>query len=190
MASAIIDNLLERWSRGDRAAFEELVPLIYDELKQIAQRLLASERHAPTMSRTVLVHEAYMRLLEQNRMEWSGRAHFFGAAAQVMRRVLVEHARKRLAEKRGSGVANQPLDALLAVSAEPDLDALELHDALNALAEVDRESAQIVELRCFGGFSIEETADILQTSPSSVSRMWSFARAWLFRRLNGQDSQR
>jgi RNA polymerase sigma factor (TIGR02999 family) len=117
-------------------------------------------------------------------MQWSGRAHFFGAAAQVMRRILVEHARHRLSLKRGAGAMHEPLDKVVAVALEPDLDVIALNDALAELAEADPESARVVELRCFGGLSIEETAEVMNTSASTVTRIWSFARAWLYRRLN------
>src|SRR5689334_24844388 len=117
-------------------------------------------------------------------MAWSGRAHFFGAAAQTMRRILVEHARQRLSRKRGAGAAHEELDKAVAVALEPDLDVIALHEALEELAAEDPESARVIELRCFGGLSIEEAAEILETSPSSITRIWSFARAWLYRRLN------
>jgi len=178
-----ITELLNRWSAGDGAAFQDLAPLVYAELKSLAQRSLVNERHAPTLNCTALVHEAYLRLVDQTRMQWSGRGHFFGAAAQVMRRILVDHARQRLAVKRGSGVENEELEKAVAVALEPDLDVIALHEALEELAADDPESARVVELRCFGGLSIEETAEVLETSASSVTRMWSFARAWLYRRL-------
>lgn len=179
-----ITALLNRWSSGDAQAFDQLMPLVYDELKRSARRALLNEQHARTLDTTALVHEAYLRLVDQTRMQWQGRAHFFGAAALAMRRVLVEHARRRLAEKRGKGIENEPLDRAVSVALEPDLDVIQLNDALVELAESDPESARVVELRYFGGLSIEETAEALGTSPSSVTRLWSFARAWLYRRLN------
>jgi RNA polymerase sigma factor (TIGR02999 family) len=179
-----ITDLLNRWSAGDGKAFDDLAPLIYSELKSLAQRALVNERYAPTLNCTALVHEAYLRLVDQTRMKWSGRAHFFGAAAQTMRRILVEHARQRLARKRGAGATHEELNNAIAVSLEPDLDIIALHEALKELTAEDPESARVVELRCFGGLSIEETAEILETSPSSITRIWSFARAWLYRRLN------
>ncbi len=182
-----ITDLLIRWGAGDRQAFEELIPLVYSDLKRVAQRTLQNEHHAPTLDCTALVHEAYLRLVDQNRMQWSGRAHFFGAAAQVMRRVLVEHARHRLAQKRGAGALHEPLDKTIAVALEPDLDVIALDQALEALVTADPDSARVVELRCFGGLSIEETADVMNTSASSVTRTWSFARAWLYRRLHGSQ---
>jgi RNA polymerase sigma factor (TIGR02999 family) len=180
---ADITDLLKRWSTGDQQAFDEMLPLVYGDLKQLAEHSLRQESRSPTLNCTALVHEAYLRLVNQHRMEWSGRKHFFGAAANVMRRVLVDHARQRLAEKRGAGAAHEPLDQTISVAQEPDLDAVALHEALNQLASEDPESARVVELRCFGGLSIEETAEVLETSPASVTRIWAFARAWLYRRL-------
>ena len=179
-----ITDLLNRWSTGDRKAFDDLAPLVYQELKSLAQRALLNERYALTLNCTALVHEAYIRLVDQSRMAWSGRAHFFGAAAQTMRRILVEHARQRLSRKRGAGAAHEELDKAVAVALEPDIDVIALHEALEELAAEDPESARVIELRCFGGLSIEEAAEVLETSPSSVTRTWSFARAWLYRRLN------
>jgi len=181
---ADITDLLNRWSAGDRQAFEEMVPLVYRDLKRVAQRSLQNEMHAQTLDCTVLVHEAYLRLVDQRRIQWSGRAHFFGAAAQVMRRILVEHARQRLAQKRGAGAHHEPLDRAVAVALEPDVNVITLNEALDALAEADPEGARVVELRCFGGLSVEETAEVMDTSASSVTRTWNFARAWLYRRLN------
>lgn len=178
-----ITELLKRWSTGDPTAFDDLAPLVYSELKSLAQSALRNERHAPTLNCTALVHEAYLRLVDQTRMEWNGRSHFFGAAAQIMRRVLVDHARQRLAGKRGAGAEHEELDKAVAVALEPDLDVIALHEALEEMTAEDPESARVVELRCFGGMTIEETAEILGTSPSSVTRTWTFARAWLYRRL-------
>lgn len=180
---ADITDLLNRWSTGDSRAFEELVPVVYGELKGVAQRALRNERHVMTLDCTALVHEAYLRLVDQNRMQWNGRAHFFGAAAQVMRRVLVEQARKRLANKRGSGAVHESLDAAVYVALEPDLNVLALHEALEELAQGDPESARVVELRYFGGLSNEETAEVMEVSLSTVARIWTFARAWLYRKI-------
>lgn len=184
MADSEITDLLHRWTRGDAQAFDDLVPLVYADLKQHARRFLMQERHAATLDCTSLVHEAYLRLVDQNRIQWNGRGHFFGAAAVAMRRVLVEHARQRLAAKRGSGAVREPLEEDMAVASERDLDVLALDGALQELAEVDPERARVVELRYFGGLSIEETAVVTGTSPSSVTRDWAFARAWLNRRLS------
>jgi RNA polymerase sigma-70 factor (ECF subfamily) len=179
-----ITELLNRWSSGDAQAFGELVPLIYDDLKRSARRALLNEHHGRTLDTTALVHEAYLRLVGPTRMQWQGRAHFFGAAAVAMRRILVERARHRLAGKRGMGVEHEPLDRVVSVALEPDLDVIQLNDALEELESSDPESARVVELRYFGGLSIEETAEAMDTSPSTVTRLWSFARAWLYRRLN------
>ena len=179
-----ITELLNRWSAGDTLAFDELMPVVYNDLKRSAHRALLNEHHVRTLDTTALVHEAYLRLVDQTRMQWQGRGHFFGAAAVAMRRILVEHARHRLAEKRGKGVEHEPLDRVASVALEPDLDVIQLNDALEDLASSDPESARVVELRYFGGLSVEETAEAMDTSPSTVTRLWSFARAWLYRRLN------
>lgn len=178
-----ITGLLNRWSAGDGQAFEDLIAIVYDELRRMARRSLRNENHAATLNCTALVHEAYLRLVDQTRIQWSGRAHFFGAAAQVMRRILVEHARQRLAQKRGTGAVHEPLDNALTISLAPDLDVIALNEALSELAADDEESAKVIELRCFAGLSIEETADVLGVSDSSVKRAWRYGRAWLYRRL-------
>jgi len=180
-----LTELLNRWSAGDSEAFEQLIPLVYGSLKQVASRVLINEHRAQTLNTTALVHEAYLRLRSQSRMQWDGRAHFFGAAAQMMRRILVEHARRRLAHKRGAGTPRMQMDNLVAVAMQPDLDVLALDGALEELARTDPESARVVELRCFSGLSIPETAEVMGISPSSVSRLWVFARAWLYRRITG-----
>lgn len=182
-----ITDLLNRWSEGDSQAFDEIVPIVYRDLKRIAQQTLQNEQHAVTLNCTALVHEVYLRLVDQTRMHWSCRAHFFGAVAQVMRRILVEHARHRLAQKRGAGAPHESLDNAVAVALAPDLEVTALSDALDELTAADPESARVVELRCFGGLSIEETAEVMNTSASSVTRLWSFARAWLYRRVHGTD---
>jgi RNA polymerase sigma factor (TIGR02999 family) len=183
-----ITSLLDRWSSGDVTAFDEIVPLVYDELRRLAFHLLSKERPGHTLQCTALVHEAYLRLVKHSRMRWNGRAHFFGAAAHSMRRVLVEHARQRLTVKRGGGAQREPIDCALTVALEPDMDVIALDDAITDLASVDRDRARVVEMRYFGGLTIEEIAEVLGVSPSSVSRDWTFARAWLFRRLNGGAS--
>ena len=183
--SADITLLLNQWAAGDAQAFERLIAVVYGELKRIARRNLQNEAHAHTLSCTALVHEAYLRLVDQTRIQWSGRAHFFGAAAQVMRRILVEHARHRLAQKRGSGAVHESLDQVLAISLSPDLDVIALNDALTELAAEDPECAKVIELRCFAGLSLAQTAEILDISESSVKRTWRYGRAWLYRRIKG-----
>ena len=180
-----VTELLHRWSAGDKEAFQQAIPLVYDSLKQVASRVLINENRAQTLNTTALVHEAYLRLQNQSRTQWEGRAHFVGAAAQLMRRILVEHARRRLAHKRGGGAPHEQVDNLVAVAMQPDVDVLALDSALEELARTDPESARVVELRCFSGLSIPETAEVMEISPSSVSRLWEFARAWLYRRITG-----
>jgi RNA polymerase sigma factor (TIGR02999 family) len=180
-----LTELLDRWSAGDSEAFQQVIPLVYESLKQVASRTLINEKRAQTLNTTALVHEAYLRLRSQSRTQWDGRAHFFGAAAQLMRRILVEHARRRLAHKRGAGAPHEQVDNLIAVAMQPDLDVLALDSALEELARADPESARVVELRCFSGLSIPETAEVMEISPSSVSRLWAFGRAWLYRRISG-----
>lgn len=180
-----ITELLNRWKEGDQVAFEQLVDLVYDEMRGVARRLLASERNGHTLQCTALVHEAYLRLVDQTRIQWQGRAHFFSAAANAMRRVLVDHARKRLAAKRGNGATHTDLaDAYLTIAFEPDLDVVALDEALTEFSLLDPARARLVELRYFAGLSIEETAALLQVSPSAVNRDWAVARVWLYRRLS------
>jgi RNA polymerase sigma factor (TIGR02999 family) len=179
-----LTQLLERWAAGDRKAFEELVPAVYAELRRLAKLLLLNERRGHTLGCTALVNEAYLRLVDQTRTDWNGRAHFFGAAATAMRRVLVDHARARRAVKRGDGAIAVELDQVV-LSVEPGIDVVALDCALEELASFDPEGARLIELRFFGGMSVEETAELMGTSPATVKRNWSAARAWLYRRLKG-----
>jgi RNA polymerase sigma factor (TIGR02999 family) len=181
---ADVTDLLRRWSEGDRAALESLLPLVYSELNQIAGRLLRSERPNHTLETRALVHEAYLRLVDQSRVQWNGRTHFYGAAANIMRRVLVDQARRRLSEKRGGGAPHETLDPVLAVASEPDMNILALDEALTAFAEIDPHRAKVVELRYFAGMSLDETSEALGISPQAVSRDWAVARAWLARHLS------
>jgi RNA polymerase sigma factor (TIGR02999 family) len=178
-----VTALLAGWSRGDRGAFAELVPLVYEELRAIAARQLVRERVGHTLQPTALVHEAYLRLVDQRRVDWRNRAHFFGVAAQIMRRILVDHARRHAAEKRGDGVQSIPIDDVLQVAAPGDVPILALDHALERLENVDVDLARIVELRAFGGLTIEEAAHVLNVSPSTAKREWRTARAWLYREL-------
>lgn len=180
-----ITQALQRWSSGNPEAFPHLVDLVYEEMKVIARGLLTREREGHTLQSTALVHETYLKLLANNQMQWSGRAHFFGAAARAMRRILVDHARQRSAGKRGAGAPHEPLEPELAIACEPDLNVIALDQALDELTALDPARAKVVELRYFAGLTIEETASILGISDSAVNRDWAFARAWLFRKLQG-----
>ena len=184
-----VTDLLRRWHEGDREALERLMPLVYQELHRIASRYLRHERPGHTLQSTALVHEAYVKLVDQRRVDWQNRAQFFGIAAQAMRRILVDHARARGREKRGAGAPLVALDAVQPAAAEADVhpaDAIALDRALEKLETFDPGQARIVELRFFGGLTVEETADILGSSPSTVKREWTLARAWLFRELEGR----
>lgn len=183
---ADITELLNRWHGGDRGAFDELVPHVYAEMRVIAARLLRNERREHVLETGALVHEAYLRLVDQTRVNWNGRAHFFGAAANAMRRILVDQARRRLAGKRGGGAHHESLERALQIAVEPDADVLALNEALDGLADVDADLARLVELRYFAGLTLDETADVLGTSPQTVSRDWTLARAWLSRQLRVQ----
>jgi RNA polymerase sigma factor (TIGR02999 family) len=178
-----LTQLLQRWSAGDSRALDELTPLVYAEVRKLARRYLQRERPNHTLQATALVNEAYIRLIDQRSVQWKNRAHFYGIAAQVMRRVLVDHARMRKADKRGSGETPLVLDEALDVSADRGLDLVHLDDALKALAALDPRQAKIVELRFFGELSIEETAEVVRLSPATVKREWAAARIWLRREL-------
>jgi RNA polymerase sigma factor (TIGR02999 family) len=186
---ADITELLVRWRDGDRAAFDELVPSVYGEMRAIAAHLLRAERPGHLLDTGALVHEAYLRLVDQRRIQWNGRAHFFGAAARAMRRILVDQARRRIAGKRGAGAVHEDLDLALQIAIEPDLDVLALNEALDGLALMDPDLARLVELRYFAGLTLDETAEAMDMSPQGVSRDWAVARAWLSRRLGQQDGE-
>jgi len=183
-----ITQLLLAWRGGDQSVADRLLRVIYAELHRQAGRAMRREGTAHTLQATALVNEAYLRLIDQRRVEWRNRAHFFGVAAQLMRRILVDHARARLAAKRGSGVSMLSLGDVGAREEqriETDVDVLALHDALEKLATLDPDQARLVELRYFSGLSIEETAEALGISPATVKREWAIARAWLKRELEG-----
>jgi RNA polymerase sigma factor (TIGR02999 family) len=182
-SSSKITRLLDGWSRGDRAALDQLVPLVYDELHRLAGRQLRQERPNHTLQPTALVHEAYVKLIDQRRVHWKNRAHFFGVAARLMRRVLVDHARSRLAAKRGGGEPRVSLDHAETAAVQREVPLLALDDALVQLEAVDPVQSQIVELRYFGGLSIEETAAVVGVSEATIGREWNLAKAWLFREL-------
>jgi RNA polymerase sigma factor (TIGR02999 family) len=180
-----VTQLLAKWSGGDQAALDELLPLVYGELRRLASAYLRRERSNHTLQSTALVHEAFMRLVNQQDVQWKNRAHFFAIAAQMIRRILVDYARSQHAEKRGSGAVKLALDEAMAVpqASGTDVDLLGLNDALNRLAELDERQGRIVELRFFAGLSIEETAEVMNLSPASIKREWQTARAWLFREM-------
>ena len=179
-----VTGLLLAWNGGDASAVERLMPLVYGELRTIAERHFRRERAGHTLQPTAVVHEAYFRLVDQTRVTWKNRGHFFAVASQAMRRILVDHARARETEKRGGGGRRVTLDVGVATP-EPidDMDFVALDEALTRLKSLDGAQAQIVELRFFGGLSIDETAEALETSPSSVKREFRSAKAWLFREL-------
>jgi RNA polymerase sigma factor (TIGR02999 family) len=178
-----ITQLLARWRAGDRQALDELTPLVYPELRRIAARHLRRERPGHSLQTTALVHEAYLKLVDQTRVEWQDRAHFFAVAAEVIRRVLVDHARAMHREKRGGGVPPLVLEEALNFSGKKSVELIALDDALNGLAKLDAQQSRVVELRFFAGLTVEETADVLHVSRATVNRDWVTARAWLLREL-------
>jgi RNA polymerase sigma factor (TIGR02999 family) len=180
-----ITHLLNEWSDGDRQALDKLTPLVYEELRHQAARYLRRERPGHTLQTTALIHEAYLRLIDAKDVHWQSRAHFFAIAANLMRRILVEHARRRDADKRGGSHVRIQLDEALAVANETDVDLLAIDEALDRLAAIDPQQARVVELRFFSGLSVEETAAALGVSPKTVKRDWSVARAWLRREIGG-----
>ena len=183
-AAEDISTLLRAWSDGDQSALEQLTPVVYDELHRLARRYMKGERSGHSLQTTALVNEAYMRLVDYERMQWQNRAHFFAVSAQLMRRILVEHARRHNL-KRGGGVQHVSLDEAAMVHGDPDADLVALDDAMNGLARIDARKVQVVEMRFFGGLSVEETAEVLKVSPVTVKRDWRAARAWLYRELTG-----
>ena len=172
-----------RWGDGDERALEQLVPLIHHELHQMARRHMAHERADHSLQATALVNETYLRLVDTKHVSWHDRAHFLAVCARVMRRILVDHARARHSQKRGGPAAKLSLDEALVVAPEPRADLIALDDALNALAQFDDRKSRVVELRFFGGLSVEETAAIVNTSTDTVMRDWKLARAWLQREM-------
>jgi RNA polymerase sigma-70 factor (ECF subfamily) len=180
-----ITQILQEVSGGNREAPARLMPLIYDELRRLADYYLRRERPDHTLQPTALVHEAYLKLIDQTRVDWQNRAHFFGVAAQLMRRILVDHARRHRASKRGGFQQKLTLDEAVDYSQTRDVDLVKLDDALTALAKFDARQSRIVELRFFGGLTIEETAEALGISPATVKVDWSMAKAWLRREIGG-----
>jgi RNA polymerase sigma factor (TIGR02999 family) len=183
-----VTQLLAKVGAGNQAAFDEVFPLVYAELRRIAAREMRREKPGRTLQTTALVHEAYLRLLKDASLSFENRAHFLGIAAHAMREILIEHARARSARKRGGGAVRITLDDLVAPVPSPSIDVLALDEALQRLARLDERHARVVELRYFGGLSVEETAVALELSPATVKRAWTIARAWLFRELAGSGS--
>jgi RNA polymerase sigma-70 factor, ECF subfamily len=179
-----VTQLLIAWSNGEEEALEKLVPLIYDELRRIARRYMRREPAGHTLQTTALVNEAYLRLIEQKGMKWQNRAHFFAISAQLMRRILVSMARARHANKRGGEARQVSLDEALLISEERAAELVALDEAMNELAALDPRRSRVVELRYFGGLSVEETAEVLNISPETVMRDWKRAKAWLYTELN------
>jgi RNA polymerase sigma factor (TIGR02999 family) len=178
-----VTGLLQAWGSGDETALEGLIPLIYQELHRIARRYLNRERPGHTLQTTALINEAYLRFADARRVPWQDRTHFFAIAAQMMRRILVDHARSRQNLKRGGAVRHVSLDDALTVCRERSAELVKLHDSLTALFAVDPRKGQVVELRFFGGLNIQETAHVLKVSPDTVMRDWKFAKVWLLREL-------
>lgn len=178
-----VTALLGDWSRGDSSALNELLPLVYAELRRIAARQIRRERANHTLQPTALVHEVYLRLVDQHEVDWHDRAHFLGVSARIMRRILVDHARRHRARKRGDGIQRVSIDDAKEVAAAPEVPILALDDALDRLENVDVQLARIVELRAFGGLTIEEAAQVLKVSASTAKREWRTAKAWLNREL-------
>lgn len=182
-ASRDVTGLLVRWSSGDKGALEQLTPLVYDELRRLARAYLRHERQGHTLESTALVHEAYMRLVDQREVQWHSRNQFFAIAASLIRRILVDHARARLAAKRGGASVKLSLDEAMAAAEQKDVDLIALNDALKALGDTDGQQARIVELRYFAGLTIEETAEVIGISPATVKRDWLVAKAFLKREM-------
>jgi RNA polymerase sigma factor (TIGR02999 family) len=180
-----VTDLLVAWSSGEQAALDRLIPLVYEELRRLAHSRLRHERAEHTLQTTALVHEAYCRLVDQHRVGWQSRGQFFAIAAQTMRRILVDYARRRKGQKRGGAIPKVAIDEAVVAAGGPTSDVLAVDGALTALAAVDLRKATMVELRFFGGLSIDETAEALQVSPGTVMRDWTLAKAWLQREIRG-----
>ncbi|HET6891885.1 MAG TPA: sigma-70 family RNA polymerase sigma factor [Pyrinomonadaceae bacterium] len=179
-----VTRLLLDWSNGDKTALDKLMPLIYDELRRLAHRYMSRERAGHTMQTTALVNEAYVRLVNRKNVQWQDRAHFFAIAAELMRTILVDHARSHATAKRGGGARKFSLDEALVVSQERAAEVVSLDEALKALALIDPKQSRIVELRFFGGLTIEETAEVLDLSAATIKREWNTAKAWLYHELS------
>jgi RNA polymerase sigma factor (TIGR02999 family) len=186
LAAHDVTHLLQAWSAGDEEALEKLTPLVYDELHRTARRYLAGEGSGNTLQTTALINEVYLRLVDFRKVTWQNRAKFFGICAQLMRRILFDLARSRRSYKRGGDAVRLPLDEALLVSSEPPADLIDLDDALNKLANIDDRKSRVIELRFFGGLSVEETAEVLGVSSETVMLEWKTAKVWLLHRLREQ----
>jgi RNA polymerase sigma factor (TIGR02999 family) len=186
-SSRDVTGLLRAWGNGDRGALERLTPIVYEELRRLARRYLRGERAGHSLQATALVNEAYVRLVDYKRMQWQNRAHFFAVSAQLMRRILVEHARRHNL-KRGGAVQHISLEDAAEVGQGRPTDLVALDDAMNALGRFDARKVQVVEMRFFGGLSVEETAEVLKVSPVTVMRDWNTAKAWLHRELSSRTT--
>jgi RNA polymerase sigma factor (TIGR02999 family) len=183
-----ITTLLLSWSNGDQAALDQLIPLVYPELRRLARNYMNREKEGHTLQTSALINEAYLRLVDQQHLGWQNRAHFFAVSAQIMRRILIDHARTYRYQKRGGGAVRVSLDDVAAVN-DPASDFMALDEALTRLAEIDTRKSQIVELRFFGGLTVEETAEVIKLAPITVMREWRAARAWLHRELVTNTNQ-
>ena len=182
-----VTQILQRISDGDSRAADELLPLVYDELRRLAAAYFSRERSDHTLQPTALVHEAYLRLIDQTRVEWQNRTHFFGVAANMMRRILVDHARSKAAEKHGGDRTRIEIEKAVSFATdEKPIDLIAVDESLDLLAKLDEVQGRIVELRFFGGLTIEETAEVLNISPATVKREWAMAKAWLYDRLSSK----
>jgi RNA polymerase sigma factor (TIGR02999 family) len=184
LASKEITQLLSAWSNGDQKALDKLIPLVYEELHRLAARYMRRENPGHTLQTSALVNEAYIKLIGQKNVRWQNRAHFFGIAAQLMRRILVDHARTHGALKRGAGASKLPLDETAIVALDRSTDFILIDDALKNLAQIDPSKSRIVEMRFFGGLTTEEIAEVEKVSPSTIEREWRKAKAWLYREIN------
>ena len=179
-----ITQLLAEWSDGNQAALDKLYPLVYDELHRLARRYMSRERKGHTLQTTALIHEAYVRLVDQRNVHWANRSHFFAISAQIMRRILIDHARRHAYAKRGGGAQQVSLEEVAAVAPDQGREMVRLDEALKSLAEMDPRRSQVVELRYFGGLNNEEIAGVLHISENTVTRDWNMARAWLYQQLS------
>lgn len=179
-----VSQLLHAWSKGDQTARDQLLPLVYGELRQMARRYMERQQPGHTLQTTALIHEAYLRLVDQKNVQWQNRAHFFGVAAKAMRSILVDYARTKHAAKRGGELQQVSLEEAATISTERTAEVVALDDALQNLAAFDLRKSQVVEMRYFGGLTVEETAEVLHVSPETVARDWRLARTWLLRELS------